>query len=958
MLTNGCQPEPLSNEGATHDVASFSLGLCRARRIEEFRSGMSRDGLDLAGFKLTFDDEFNGFSSNGPSNPFVTGYAGTWDTTYSYGERKLNDEVQWYSDSTTGTNPFSVQSGVLSITAAPSTDLAASQGQAYTSGAITTFHSFSQQYGYFEIRAELPEGIGMWPAFWMLPTQHVWPPELDPLEAFGSNGPSGEGGAYALHSGLVEIGSGGRGAWHGTAGANLYTQFNTFGVNWEADIITFYLNGTAYASMPTPADFDQPMYLLANLAVGGNWAGAPVGETAALKIDYIRAFSRDGGNPVIVQQPISSPDGRGFDFYGAVDADDRPALGGTDAAAPAATAADQVVAPTGTQIIGQGANTLALAMNEDAYLGDAQFLVTVDGVQRGGVLSTSASRAAGAVQTFLIQGDFEPGRHQVGINFINNYGSVPGADRNLFLTSATIDGSAIPGALLAEYSGGEQDFSFTVGDPAGVSTTILGSGPDSFVLNLSEQAWAGDAHFTVMVDGAQVGGTATVTAIHAAGQTQAFKVRGTFGTLSHVVQVNFTNDAYGGTADQDRNLYVDSMTRDGTATPLALTMLNQGAVAFALPASPVPSLFDAAYYLAQNPDVAAAGVSPYQHYLQFGWREGRNPSALFNTRFYLNQNPDVAGAGIDPLAHYAAWGWKEGRDPSILFSTRHYLTDNPGVAAAGTDPLLDYITFGEAAGRSISPATPHPVGPQDPLVDDAFVNAAHPGIAAQGLDASSWFHATGWREGANPDALFDSSFYLKQNPDVVAAGVDPLLHYEVSGWREGRDPSLLFSTAEYLNHNPDLRLEGTNPLQYELQHGVQKAGTDPLFIVVGDADSLVDAGFYDRQLGATLIPTGTSAAIQAARSYDTMGWQKGLNPNAMFDTSYYLAHNPDVAAAHINPLLHYKTYGWHEGRNPSARFSTDRYEAAYPDVQAASLNPLLHYLAYGLAEGRQAFSVA
>ena len=56
---------------------------------------MSGTRLDLTGFRLTFGDEFNGFSSNGPSNPFATGHTGTWDTTYSYGERKLNDEAQW-----------------------------------------------------------------------------------------------------------------------------------------------------------------------------------------------------------------------------------------------------------------------------------------------------------------------------------------------------------------------------------------------------------------------------------------------------------------------------------------------------------------------------------------------------------------------------------------------------------------------------------------------------------------------------------------------------------------------------------------------------------------------------------------------------------------------------------------------------------------------------------------------
>ena len=76
----------------------------------------------------------------------------------------------------------------------------------------------------------------------------------------------------------------------------------------------------------------------------------------------------------------------------------------------------------------------------------------------------------------------------------------------------------------------------------------------------------------------------------------------------------------------------------------------------------------------------------------------------------------------------------------------------------------------------------------------------------------------------------------------------------------------------------------------------------------------------------------------------------------LWSDPYYLSHNPDVAAAHINPLLHYEQYGWTEGRDPSAQFSTHKYLAAYSDVKAAGADPLLHYVAYGQGEGRTAFA--
>ncbi len=638
----------------------------------------SPTALDLTGYKLTFDDEFNSFSSNGPSNYQNRGHTGTWDTTLSYGERKLNDEAELYSDPTVGANPFSVAGGVLDIHAAPAPDPSKTWGQTYTSGIITTNHSFSQLYGYFEMRAELPSGSGMWPAFWLLPQQHVWPPELDVLEAFGQTTTNAEGGAYSLHHGLQTSGAGSESGWGGTAGASLYTQYNTFGVDWEPHSITFYFNGVAYATAPTPSDYHQPMYMLVNLAVGGNWAGAPVGEAADFKVDYVRAYSRDGANPAVAQGLISSPDGRGHSFRGATDAKGKGPTGAADLPPLPATATVAVglgndtlalsmsgdagtggvqfivsvdgVRIGGTQtvtashasgqtqifdiagnfrpgahavsvelvgspapgravyisaatidgatvsgldtrastagvrsfsfqgptsapvVLGSGPHLLALSVSGDAWLGDAQFAVLIDGVQVGGVQTATAAHAAGASQTFDVRGDFTPGRHVAALKYLNDaWGGSPAADRNLYLDRASFDGSAVPGGTLALLRGGTQEVAFTA-----PGTPTAGSGPDTLILSVSEDAWQGDARFIVDVDGKAVGGVQTATAAHAAGRTQDFAFHGAFGTGAHQVSVDFLNDAWGGSALADRNLYVDGMAYDGSVVLHGSLALFQG----------------------------------------------------------------------------------------------------------------------------------------------------------------------------------------------------------------------------------------------------------------------------------------------------------------------------------------------------------------------------------------------
>ena len=101
--------------------------------------------------------------------------------------------------------------------------------------------------------------------------------------------------------------------------------------------------------------------------------------------------------------------------------------------------------------------------------------------------------------------------------------------------------------------------------PVAPPSVTTGTGSDTLVFSVSEDAYQGDAQFTVSVDGKQLGGTFTTTALHAAGVSQSFTFKGDWAVGAHPVVVNFLNDAWGGSSATDRNLYVDGISYNGTA---------------------------------------------------------------------------------------------------------------------------------------------------------------------------------------------------------------------------------------------------------------------------------------------------------------------------------------------------------------------------------------------------------
>ncbi len=105
-----------------------------------------------------------------------------------------------------------------------------------------------------------------------------------------------------------------------------------------------------------------------------------------------------------------------------------------------------------------------------------------------------------------------------------------------------------------------------------------------------------------------------------------------------------------------------------------------------------------------------------------------------------------------------------------------------------------------------------------------------------------------------------------------------------------------------------------------------------------------NSGIFDRSFYLSQNPDVAEAGIDPITHYFIRGAYEGRDPNALFDSSYYLSKNPDVAKAGVNPLAHYLVRGASEGRDPHPLFSTRTYLSQNPDVVKAGVNPLLHYI--------------
>jgi len=228
---------------------------------------------DRPGWKLTFQDKFDGNALD----------LQKWNPNDPWG-RERNSELQAYVK-----DSFEVKDGVLRVKAEKRGAFYGGKQRSYTSGMMTTLGKFSQQYGRFEIRCRVPNGKGMWPAFWLLPEALGWPPEIDVLEILGHE-PDKVYMTHHFRDAEKKHKSDG-GSWRGP---DFSVGFHEFAVEWSAQRIQWFVDGVERFRSEKSIPHGK-MYLLVNLAVGGGWPGAPDEKThfpAAFEVDYVRVYEK------------------------------------------------------------------------------------------------------------------------------------------------------------------------------------------------------------------------------------------------------------------------------------------------------------------------------------------------------------------------------------------------------------------------------------------------------------------------------------------------------------------------------------------------------------------------------------------------------------------------------------------------------------------------------------------
>jgi beta-glucanase (GH16 family) len=236
--------------------------------------------LDLSKYELTFDENFDTLdvSAWGPGTRWIAHTPWNGD----FGDAQFVDPKPGF--------PFTVENGILRIEARRGDDGKWRSGLLASSDPSGS--GYLQQFGYFEMRAKLPQGPGLWPAFWLVANKDAdTSAEVDVVEHYGKFPESYESAVHVFQKTP-------RGRHYDTVlraqvpPGSLYEDFHLYGASIDADWIIFYLDRREVGRTPAPPEHKHPMFILLDLGMGAGWPIDQTPNPSFMFVDYVRAYRK------------------------------------------------------------------------------------------------------------------------------------------------------------------------------------------------------------------------------------------------------------------------------------------------------------------------------------------------------------------------------------------------------------------------------------------------------------------------------------------------------------------------------------------------------------------------------------------------------------------------------------------------------------------------------------------
>ena len=578
-------------------------------------------------------------------------------------------------------------------------------------------------------------------------------------------------------------------------------------------------------------------------------------------------------------------------------------------------------------------------MSEDAFQGDAQFRVSLDGQVLGGVCTVTASHAAGQSEAFTFTGDFGPGPHNISIQFLNALpGPSPETRRFLYLDSIQFGSTNYTTPAVFDH---DETLGFTFRGPGATNVTQTDGnpGPDTLVLTLSEDTNNGNALFVVSVDGVQVGGTQRVDALAAANQTETFTFTGNFGTGPQQIALTYINQ--NGGASGDRLLYLNSLEYDGQTFQNSSTSLSEWDTSLITLNGSTCSIGAEQNYT--PPEVATGGSfptivetptvpTPQQLGDVVGFQLQNNGTTAIAAReitFGETFTDGSVPAGSILIATI------DGQQVAVQMDVKTYNPDGsvgmavltleqPPIAAGATlNGMLSLAPAGSSPGNPLNIAALTTSGAYSFVVDLLIHNA-------DGSTTNDQFDAASLLAQALQNGT--ASYWL-QGPQATQVRIDtPVagsmhLTFDICLYADGNVSTDLGFNNDYamqasggtvsygatVTQNGLTVFDETNITQYQYQNWNQTFWTDgaPTVNVVHDPNELEQAGAvqnYDTSTGvdgsalqteATNLATGTTFGVLGSADVTTYmpetGGRADIGPMTLWDELWLLTGNQTAA---------------------------------------------------------------